>query len=154
MLKTLAIRMFFIYAITSFFRRSPTPAATPGGANQAPGSPMLPSTNIYDKGTIMVRCSVTFHILFITYLCMSWFLWHVYAVIQLMFSICLNNVGVKTFSSNYNTAVWRFLTSIVLKDIFIWLPINVSFHYLNFFIRYSCIPSNGVGDNSVRFSYS
>ncbi|KAK2191759.1 hypothetical protein NP493_46g04029 [Ridgeia piscesae] len=53
MLKTLAIRMFFIYAITSFFRRSPTPAATPGGANQAPGSPMLPSTNIYDKGTIM-----------------------------------------------------------------------------------------------------
>ncbi|KAI0210510.1 Cleft lip and palate transmembrane protein 1-like [Lamellibrachia satsuma] len=54
MLKTLAIRMFFIYAITSFFRRSPTaPATTDGNMSQGPARTLLPSTNIYEKGTMM-----------------------------------------------------------------------------------------------------
>ncbi|CAL1530511.1 unnamed protein product [Lymnaea stagnalis] len=52
MIKTLAIRMVFIYFIASMFRRSPQPqeAASAGGQ---PGQAARPATNVFDKFTTM-----------------------------------------------------------------------------------------------------
>nr|KAG5704265.1 hypothetical protein BaRGS_012553 [Batillaria attramentaria] len=49
-IKTLAIRMIFIYFIASMFRRSPT---TPANDSSGGGGSMRPSTNLFDKGTVM-----------------------------------------------------------------------------------------------------
>ena len=51
-IKTLAVRMLFVYFIASMFRRSPT---TPSNDSSGAGSAgVRPATNLFEKGTIMV----------------------------------------------------------------------------------------------------
>ena len=51
-IKTLAVRMLFIYFIASMFRRSPTtPSNDTAGTG---GSGVKPATNLFEKGTVMV----------------------------------------------------------------------------------------------------
>jgi len=52
MFKTLLIRMVFIYMISSWFRRPSTPTTDP---NQPVKGQALPSMNLYQKETVMVR---------------------------------------------------------------------------------------------------
>ena len=52
MFKTLIIRMVFIYMISSWFRRPATPPADP---SQASKGQAVPSMNLYQKETVMVR---------------------------------------------------------------------------------------------------
>jgi hypothetical protein len=56
MIKTLAIRMLFIYFIASMFRRNPTPANESAGSSSGGG--YKPSTNLFDKGITMVGHSI------------------------------------------------------------------------------------------------
>ncbi|KAK7104349.1 putative lipid scramblase CLPTM1 [Littorina saxatilis] len=49
--KTLVLRMLFIYFIASLFRRSPTTA--PATTSGPEGSGVRPSTNLFEKGTVM-----------------------------------------------------------------------------------------------------
>ena len=51
MFKTLLVRMFFIYMISSFFRRSSTPAPQ-GKPGEAPVN--LPAMNIFPKESVLV----------------------------------------------------------------------------------------------------
>ena len=52
-MKTLLVRGIVIYAISSFFRRSPSTQKDASGAPAAPGG-IRPYTNIYLKDTAMV----------------------------------------------------------------------------------------------------
>lgn len=51
-LKTLVVRMLIIYFIASFFRRSPT---TPVSDTGSSGTQTRPASNLFEKGTVMVR---------------------------------------------------------------------------------------------------
>ena len=55
MVKTLCIRMFIIYLVSSVFRRGTQTPPAEGGADGAGAKIMGPSANLFQRSTLLVR---------------------------------------------------------------------------------------------------